>query len=98
MVRNRLLVLVLVLIRVVGRIHGKSRVDLWGTRRGHVGLWNAVVVVVHGHGPAGVVLRVGGGWSEVHGRNRERILALRNISETRRGSGGGANLRRHWAR
>lgn len=42
-------VLVLVLIGVVGGVQGKSRVDLGGTRRGHVGLWKAVVVVVHGH-------------------------------------------------
>lgn len=53
MMRHALLVrlrLVLVLIGgVVGGIQGKRRVDLGGTRRGHVRLWNAVVVMVHGH-------------------------------------------------
>lgn len=56
------LVLVLVLIGgVVGRIQGKGWVDLGGTRRGHVGLWNAVVLMVHGHDevePVRGVLRV----------------------------------------
>lgn len=62
-----LLVLVLVLIRVVGGVQGKSRVDLWGTRREHGRLWNAVVLVMHGQdevelaGLVEVVLRITGG-------------------------------------
>lgn len=66
------LVLVLVLIRVVGGIQGKSRVDLWGTRRGHVRLWNAVVVMMDGHDGVElvrlfeVVLRITGGGRQGH--------------------------------
>lgn len=60
-----LLVLVLVLIRVVGGVQGEGRVDLGGTRGGHVGLWMAVVVVVHGGGVE-VVLRIGRQGHEGH--------------------------------
>jgi hypothetical protein len=58
------LLLWLVLIRVVGGIQGKSWVDLGGTRGGHVGLWNAVVVVAHGHDEVELV----GGVEVVHER------------------------------
>lgn len=44
LVRLRLVVLI-----VVWGIQRERRVDLGGTRRGHVGLWKAVVVMVHGH-------------------------------------------------
>ena len=66
------LLLVLWLIRVVRRVQGEGRVDLRGTRRGHVGLWNAVFLVVHGHdevelvGGAEVVLRITWSRSEDH--------------------------------
>lgn len=65
--------LLLVLIRVVGGIQGEGRVNLWGTRRGHVWLWNAVVVVVHGEG----VLRITGGRHEDHFGGRWRGTYLR---------------------